>query len=80
MKKKKIIFIGLVTCSLALFSLFQSKKAKTSISELTLMNVEALANDEIITGDYTCAGIGDIECPDGAKVEVVYILTALDEL
>jgi len=37
------------------------------MSELTIRNMEALANDE--NTDYTCWGIGDIDCY-GVKVKL----------
>ena len=64
----KLFVLGLLLCGLCYsYSLKKSGNASLNMSELTLRNMEALANDE--NTDYTCWGIGDIDCY-GVKVKL----------
>ncbi len=68
MKKNKIK-IGLVL--LCLSGCFFFSMEKKQLTDLTLKNIEALAQGEGPTENYYCIGSGDIDCY-GDKVEDMY--------
>ncbi|MDL2245420.1 NVEALA domain-containing protein [Parabacteroides sp. OttesenSCG-928-J18] len=63
-QRTKVILIGI--CLILCCTMFK-KKDKKDLSELALVNVEALAENEGISR-YFCIGIGTVDC-HGHKVE-----------
>ena len=69
--KKNIMFV-MATIIVATFFLMKENREE-NISDLTLANIEALANDEFDNG-YFCYGTGKVTCPySGQQVAGYYI-------
>ena len=69
--KKNIMFV-MATIIVATFFLMKENREE-NISDITLANIEALANDEFDNG-YFCYGTGKVTCPySGQQVAGYYI-------
>ena len=69
---KKNIMLVMATIIVATFFLTKVNKEE-KMSDLTLANIEALANNEFDNG-YFCYGTGKVTCPySGLKVAGYYI-------
>ena len=69
--KKNIMFVMAVIIVATLFLIKENREE--NISDITLANIEALANDEFDNG-YFCYGTGKVTCPySGLKVAGYYI-------
>jgi len=69
--KRNIMFVMAVIIVATLFLIKENKEE--NISDITLANIEALANDEFDNG-YFCYGTGKVTCPySGQQVAGYYI-------
>lgn len=69
--KKNIMFVMAVIIVATLFLIKENREE--NISDITLANIEALANDEFDNG-YFCYGTGKVTCPySGQQVAGYYI-------
>lgn len=71
MNTKKIIMSCLMSVALLCFIWLKTKNNLVE-TDLTLLNIEALASPERGEG-HTCLGTGSLDCPSGSKV--AYIAT-----
>ena len=68
---RNIMFVMAVIIVATLFLIKENKEE--NISDITLANIEALANDEFDNG-YFCYGTGKVTCPySGQQVAGYYI-------
>ena len=69
--KRNIMFVMAVIIVATLYLIKENKEE--NISDITLANLEALANDEFDNG-YFCYGTGKVTCPySGQQVAGYYI-------
>lgn len=69
--KRNIMFVMAVIIVATLFLIKENREE--NISDITLANIEALANDEFDNG-YFCYGTGKVTCPySGQQVAGYYI-------
>ena len=69
--KRNIMFVMAVIIVATLFLIKENKEE--NISDITLANIEELANDEFDNG-YFCYGTGKVTCPySGQQVAGYYI-------
>lgn len=73
----KIAFVAVVTYC-GSFASANLKKGNIRISDLTLNNIEALAQEEEIPNKVICFRRGDLDCWDGSKAEYIAIMRSLD--
>lgn len=73
---KKTIIAAVFICCI-LLTANNTRKVKIKLSDLALLNIEAIAGDEVL-GTYDCYGYGDVDCPDGTKAIIVIIKQGLD--
>ena len=58
--------------AIAVFSFVKANQEK-QLSELALVNIEALASGEYADNEYYCYGEGDVRCPYSGKFVAGYI-------
>ncbi len=67
----KLIIKSIIVCGVIAVGLYFTY-SKKEVTPLLLENIEALANGE--TGEnWVCVGYGSVDCPNGTKVEKVFI-------
>lgn len=76
MKRINILLV-LLFVSVMSFNVWQNTKSKKLLSDLVLVNVEALAQGETASGTYKCYGSGDLDCA-GTGIKVAYIFGPYD--
>lgn len=70
---KKNIMLVMATIIVATFFLTKVNREE-KMSDLTLANIEALANNELEDNQYFCYGVGKVTCPySGKQVAGYYI-------
>ena len=74
--KKKLVLLILLVVGAILFNIRKGYEDRKLLSDLTLENVEALAQGEGDNGIYYCYGFGDVDCPR-TDAKVAYVVGPL---
>lgn len=70
---KKNIMLAMATIAVATFLLIKLNREE-KMSDITMANIEALANEELAYNEYFCYGTGEVICPySGQQVAGYYI-------
>ena len=72
MKIRNIMFT-LAIIAIAAFSFIEANGSE-KLSDVTLANIEALANNENVNNQYYCYGVGNVRCPYSGELVAGYIM------
>lgn len=63
-KRTKYILLCMINIPFTFFMLHLSANSgQTKLNELTLLNIEALSQKEVVVSQIICYGTGSVDCP-----------------